>query len=740
MYLKFYGLSEKPFSQTPDPRFLYWNDSYREALASLRYGIQERKGFLTMIGEAGTGKTTLLRKLLDDLGPDAVSVFLFNPNASFEEILEYTLSELGVTIPSGRKLAMLQRLNEFLLAAFAEGKNTILVIDEAQDLETEVLESLRLLSNLETAKEKILQIVLSGQTELAARLAQENLRQLKQRIAVRCRLEPLQRGELAEYIRARLRIAGREDHLFDDTSLDGIWGFANGIPRLVNTVCDNALLVGYAVGKQAIDRQVIDEVVQDLSRLDPGAADEPVLAEPSSGGPVPPRISPPLPGPRPAPERPPSREARAAPGADPHAPEDALRASPHATPEGPAPRSSSGNASPTPRVRASAREPARPTAGRRRAAVLFALACGSALLVAAGVWLGTRLRLEPTSSGSPGEGRTATVDRSGERLAAEVPTKRLATARAVPAAQGSSEGRPGAQGEIDSPNPPSAASAVLPGNAEPEGIDESPDASGAADGVETHAAVVGFADALSDRQEPSQEPSPVGGAASVPASIAEPRLEPAGPPLTGSPPSAPAASELSSPGPDADARPAPSPLRRSAARAVADHREPGPPPSEPSFLQDVQDSEPRVLAAGQRILVRSGDTLYQLAWRAYGTANFTTLDMLRAANPEIQDVNRILAGKSLVFPDPGPDSRLLDRQGATAVLAITTPAISQAEGVRRKLQEEFGGRAELELVTLAEGQRLYRVSLTDFQGESQARTVAEALGTILSDPVERPGP
>jgi general secretion pathway protein A len=208
MYLSFYGLAEKPFSQTPDPKFLYWNDAYRETIAALRYGIQERKGFVTMIGEAGTGKTTLLRKLLDDLGPDAVSVFLFNPNASFEEILEYMLSELGIPAASGRKLAMLQRLNDFLLAAFQEGKNTILLIDEAQDLETEVLESLRLLSNLETAKEKILQIVLSGQPELATRLAQPNLRQLKQRIAVRCRLEPLGRHELGTTSQPACRLRG----------------------------------------------------------------------------------------------------------------------------------------------------------------------------------------------------------------------------------------------------------------------------------------------------------------------------------------------------------------------------------------------------------------------------------------------------------------------------------------------------------------------------------------------------
>ena len=280
MYLSFYGLTEKPFSQTPDPKFLYWNDAYRETIASLRYGIQERKGFVTMIGEAGTGKTTLLRKLLDDLGPDVVSVFLFNPNASFEEILEYTLSELGIPAASGRKLAMMQRLNDFLLAAFREGKNTILLIDEAQDLETEVLESLRLLSNLETATEKILQIVLSGQPELATRLAQPNLRQLKQRIAVRCRIEPLGRHELADYIAARLSVAGGRSDLFAPATLDPIWEFARGIPRLINTVCDNALLVGYALGRQTIDVEVIGEVVHDLGRIDAPFDPSPVAVTP----------------------------------------------------------------------------------------------------------------------------------------------------------------------------------------------------------------------------------------------------------------------------------------------------------------------------------------------------------------------------------------------------------------------------------------------------------------------------
>ena len=294
MYLEFYGLSEKPFSQTPDPRFLYWNDAYRETLASLSYGIRERKGFIAMLGEAGTGKTTLLRKLLDDLGDDIVSVFLFNPNATFEEILEYTLSELGITAPSGRKLQMLQRLNEFLLAAYSEGRNTILIIDEAQDLDSDVLESLRLLSNLETAEDKILQIVLSGQPEFAEKLADPGLRQLKQRISVRCRLEPLQRDELPDFLSARLAVAGGSPDLFDPETFDTIWTFTSGIPRIINSVCDNALLLGYALGKRTIDAGVMQEVITDLRKIDvdswlPTAAPgEPDIAVPAESPAAPP--------------------------------------------------------------------------------------------------------------------------------------------------------------------------------------------------------------------------------------------------------------------------------------------------------------------------------------------------------------------------------------------------------------------------------------------------------------------
>jgi general secretion pathway protein A len=265
MYCEFYQLTERPFNVTPDPKFLYLNARYREAIASLNYGITQRKGFITLIGEAGTGKTTLLNKLLDDLDPKTKSVFIFNTNVAFEEILEYIFAEFDLPVHSGKKLYMLQRLNTFLLDELRAGSNVALLIDEAQDLEFSVLEDLRLLSNLETAKEKILQIVLSGQPELGQKLSNPVLRQLRQRIGINCRLLPLSRDEITEYIQYRLQAAGCPDlKLFSREAEEQIYHFSRGIPRLVNVVCDNALVIGYALGKKRIGADLITEAAADL--------------------------------------------------------------------------------------------------------------------------------------------------------------------------------------------------------------------------------------------------------------------------------------------------------------------------------------------------------------------------------------------------------------------------------------------------------------------------------------------
>ncbi len=265
MYCEFYGMRERPFNVTADPKFLYLNARYREALASLHYGVTQRKGFITLIGEAGTGKTTLLKKLLNDLDPNTRTVFVFNTNVTFDEILEYIFGEFDLPIHNGKRLYMLQRLNAFLLDELREGRNVALLVDEAQDLDYTVLEDLRLLSNLETSKEKILQIVLAGQPELGQKLTNPNLRQLRQRVAVNCRLMPLTREELSEYIQSRLSSAGCSDqHLFSRDAEERVYQISGGIPRIVNVVCDNALVIGYAMGKKRLSAEVVDEAAADL--------------------------------------------------------------------------------------------------------------------------------------------------------------------------------------------------------------------------------------------------------------------------------------------------------------------------------------------------------------------------------------------------------------------------------------------------------------------------------------------
>jgi len=274
MYCEFYQLRERPFNITPDPKFLYLNARYREAIASLNYGIAQRKGFITLIGEAGTGKTTLLKKLLEDLDPKTRTVFIFNTNVTFEEILEYIFAEFDLPVLNGKKLYMLQRLNAFLLEELRNGGNVALLIDEAQDLEFSVLEDLRLLSNLETAKEKILQIVLSGQPELGQKLSSPVLRQLRQRIGINCRLPPLSRDELTEYIQCRLEATDCPDlKLFSREAEDQIYRFSRGIPRLINVVSDNALVIGYALGRKRIGAEIITEAASDLMAVEPQLGD-----------------------------------------------------------------------------------------------------------------------------------------------------------------------------------------------------------------------------------------------------------------------------------------------------------------------------------------------------------------------------------------------------------------------------------------------------------------------------------
>jgi len=265
MYLTFYGLTEKPFNATPDPRFLYMSPGHREALAQLLYGVQERKGFIVLTGKVGTGKTTLLRALCQRLNGQSAISFVVNSTLPFDELLEYVLEDLGIAKRGESRAQRLIALNNFLIERERAGQNTVLIIDEAQNLDAPTLEQIRLLSNFETASSKLLQILLVGQPELKAKLNLPGLAQLKQRLGLRCQVPPLTVDETRAYIRTRLRIAGARDlGLFANSAVDRIAAYSGGIPRLINTVCDHCLLFGYADQKRRIERHIVNQAIEYL--------------------------------------------------------------------------------------------------------------------------------------------------------------------------------------------------------------------------------------------------------------------------------------------------------------------------------------------------------------------------------------------------------------------------------------------------------------------------------------------
>jgi len=271
MYNSYFGFSVSPFSVTPDPNFFYTNPVYQEAYANLRYGIESKKGFIVITGEVGTGKTTLLRKLMHNLEGTIHTVFVFNTYLDFTELLRVILYDLGLGPAEPNRVTMLQELNDYLITQLKQGHIVTVLVDEAQNLSDEALEGLRLLSNLETDQEKLIQIVLMGQPELQTRLGRPSLRQLKQRVALQCRLVPLKDEEVGPYIDFRLRVAGyKGKDLFHRDALRQIAFYSNGIPRLVNIICDNALLCTYARSRKIVSADIIKEVARDL-RLEPQA-------------------------------------------------------------------------------------------------------------------------------------------------------------------------------------------------------------------------------------------------------------------------------------------------------------------------------------------------------------------------------------------------------------------------------------------------------------------------------------
>jgi len=265
MYTQFYGLLRPPFEMTPDPSFLYLGEAHREGLATLVYGVTSGKGFVMLTGEVGTGKTTLVHALLGQLDSQTRSAFIFNPRLNPLDFFRILFEELEIEAEGRTKAEYLLSLNRFLIEGLEKNQKTLLIVDEAQNLSAEMLEEIRLLSNLETPRSKLIQIMLVGQPELKEMLRRPELRQLRQRIALAHHLRPFDEKELEDYVEERLRKAGYTGRrLFKKSALQELFHVTDGTPRLINSVCDSALLLGYAKQKTVIDQSLIREVADDL--------------------------------------------------------------------------------------------------------------------------------------------------------------------------------------------------------------------------------------------------------------------------------------------------------------------------------------------------------------------------------------------------------------------------------------------------------------------------------------------
>jgi general secretion pathway protein A len=275
MYKAFFGLKEHPFNANPDPRYLFLTREIQEALAGLAYGIKNRKGFILLTGEVGTGKTTLLNRLLDWLNMEGVATaYIFNSQLDVSQLFDLMMADFGIPCESRDKSRVLMRLNQWLLQRYRDRKTSVLIVDEAQNLSMEVLEEIRLLTNFETANEKLLQIVLSGQPELDDKLRDPRLRQLRQRITMRCRTQPLSLQEMSGYIAERLRIGGANGTpIFAAEAIEAIYKYSRGIPRVANLLCEHSLIGAFVDQLRPVPARLVDDAAHEfeLDQLDPMA-------------------------------------------------------------------------------------------------------------------------------------------------------------------------------------------------------------------------------------------------------------------------------------------------------------------------------------------------------------------------------------------------------------------------------------------------------------------------------------
>ncbi len=276
MYHEYYGFVRSPFEMTPDPAFLVLAETHREGLATLVYAVRSRKGFVLLTGEVGTGKTTLLHSLLAQLDRDTAAAFIFNPRLEPLDFFRMVFEEFGIEEACHSKADYLLALNRFLIGRLERDLPTLLIVDEAQNLSREMLEEIRLLSNLETPTSKLLQIMLVGQPELSEMLAQPELRQLRQRIVLRHTLRPFTEQEMNHYVDERMRLAGYTGKaLFKNAALRELYRVTGGVPRLINVVCDGALLLGYGRELVTLDADAVHEVARDLALVPTAGPAEP---------------------------------------------------------------------------------------------------------------------------------------------------------------------------------------------------------------------------------------------------------------------------------------------------------------------------------------------------------------------------------------------------------------------------------------------------------------------------------
>lgn len=676
MYCEFYQLTERPFNVTPDPKFLYLNARYREALASLNYGITQRKGFITLIGEAGTGKTTLLKKLLEDLDTKTKSVFIFNTNVTFEEILEYIFAEFDLPVHNGKKLYMLQRLNSFLLEELRGGSNVALLIDEAQDLEFSVLEDLRLLSNLETAKEKILQIVLSGQPELGQKLSNPILRQLRQRIGINCRLLPLSRDEITEYIRFRLQAAGCPDlRLFSREAEDQIYHFSRGIPRLVNVVCDNALVIGYALGKKRIGADVITEAAADLLSVE-------LSTEESHTA-----------------QRPISVSAAQSPAA---AQSNRWRA-----------RLGVAGLVLAAMV-VGLLSVGRTTFKRKPQTKLPVPAASQSLEV-------IRPGSQPQGTGV---GYPAPAGIGANDANDEAPNRGLPDA---PAAKGLAMGEPQNAPAAKAPAPVEVVAPSTPrGDADrvakvdeqaPSRVPHALEHNATTERQAAHPIERPIAPKAAERPAPQDAPR----LAANPAEQSDPdRLAKTDAPLR---PSAEAAVQPPAHAPEhsEDAvQPAPDSGESDGAADAPEPVQTGAPPR----LDGIQFA---------RVVVHGGDSMSAIAARKYGQASYTILDLLKLANPELRDIDLISVGQTIRLPELSEGFPILnDGSGHYALLVFSTPQLGRASNLRKALHAR-GFEVHVSGGNVGAQKPIYRVAVSGFTDRDEVVAVGKQLQRLFRD-------